>query len=66
MVDIRHAIVIDALVNRVHYAGLHRGRLFGMERQTNYFTSCNTTGGRLIFRLKAPAEGLAPGPLLDH
>ncbi|HYM61348.1 MAG TPA: SRPBCC domain-containing protein [Thermoanaerobaculia bacterium] len=30
---------------------------------TDYFTSCNTTWGELMFRLKAAAEGQAPGPL---
>ena len=31
--------------------------------ETDYFTSCNTTWGALMFRLKACAEGKAPGPL---
>jgi len=30
---------------------------------TDYFTSCNTTWGTLMFRLKAAAEGKRPGPL---
>lgn len=30
---------------------------------TDYFTSCNTTWGGLMFRLKAAAEGKSPGPL---
>jgi hypothetical protein len=30
---------------------------------TDYFTSCNTTWGTLMFRLKATAEGKSPGPL---
>jgi hypothetical protein len=30
---------------------------------TDYFTSCNTTWGELMFRLKAAAEGKSPGPL---
>jgi len=30
---------------------------------TDYFTSCNTTWGALMFRLKAAAEGKSPGPL---
>jgi hypothetical protein len=29
----------------------------------DYFTSCNTTSGELIFRLKAAAEGKPRGPL---
>src|SRR5262245_21349594 len=29
---------------------------------TPYFTSCNTTWGGLMFRLRAAAEGKAPGP----
>jgi Activator of Hsp90 ATPase homolog 1-like protein len=31
--------------------------------ETEYFTSCNTTWGELMFRLKAAAEGKSPGPL---
>jgi len=31
--------------------------------ETDYFTSCNTTWGELMFRLKTAAEGKAPGPL---
>ncbi len=30
--------------------------------ETDYFTSCNTTWGELMFRLKAAAEGKSPGP----
>jgi hypothetical protein len=30
---------------------------------TDFFTSCNTTWGELIFRLKAVAEGHSRGPL---
>ncbi len=30
---------------------------------TDYFTSCNTTWGELMFRLKGAAEGKSPGPL---
>jgi hypothetical protein len=30
---------------------------------TDYFVSCNTTWGELMFRLKAAAEGKHPGPL---
>lgn len=30
---------------------------------TDYFTSCNTTWGGLLFRLRAAAEGCNPGPL---
>ena len=32
-------------------------------KATDYFVSCNTTWGELMFRLKAAAEGKAPGPL---
>ncbi len=32
-------------------------------RATEYFVSCNTTWGELMFRLKAAAEGKSPGPL---
>jgi len=35
----------------------------GWQSPTDYFTSCNTTWGGLMFRLKAAAEGKAPGPL---
>ena len=31
--------------------------------ESDYFTSCNTTWGELMFRLKAAAEGKASGPL---
>jgi uncharacterized protein YndB with AHSA1/START domain len=31
--------------------------------ETDYFISCNTTWGELMFRLKGAAEGHAPGPL---
>ncbi len=32
---------------------------------SEYFTSCNTTWGELMFRLKAAAEGKSPGPLFS-
>lgn len=35
----------------------------GWRRATDFFVSCNTTWGGLMFRLKAAAEGRAPGPL---
>jgi Activator of Hsp90 ATPase homolog 1-like protein len=35
----------------------------GWAAATEYFISCNTTWGGLMFRLKAAAEGRAPGPL---
>ena len=35
----------------------------GWARATEFFVSCNTTWGGLMFRLKAAAEGRAPGPL---
>jgi uncharacterized protein YndB with AHSA1/START domain len=31
--------------------------------ETDYFVSCTTTWGELMFRLKAAAEGKGPGPL---
>ena len=31
--------------------------------ETDYFRSCNTTWGELMYRLKAAAEGKNPGPL---
>jgi len=35
----------------------------GWAAATDYFVSCNTTWGGLMFRLRAAAEGKAPGPL---
>jgi uncharacterized protein YndB with AHSA1/START domain len=35
----------------------------GWAAETDYFISCNTTWGELMFRLKAAAEGKSPGPL---
>jgi uncharacterized protein YndB with AHSA1/START domain len=35
----------------------------GWQAETDYFTSCNTTWGELMFRLKAAAEGNPRGPL---
>ena len=35
----------------------------GWRSETDYFISCNTTWGELMFRLKAAAEGKASGPL---
>lgn len=35
----------------------------GWARATEYFVSCNTTWGALMYRMKAAAEGRAPGPL---
>jgi len=35
----------------------------GWRQATEFFTSCNTTWGELLYRLKAAAEGKAPGPL---
>jgi hypothetical protein len=32
-------------------------------KETDYFAACNTTWGALMLRLKAAAEGRAPGPL---
>jgi hypothetical protein len=32
---------------------------------TDYFVSCNTTWGELMYRLKASAEGREPGPLFS-
>lgn len=33
------------------------------QAETDYFVSCNTVWGELMFRLKAEAEGKKPGPL---
>lgn len=35
----------------------------GWQAETDYFTSCNTTWGELMFRLKAAAVGKGRGPL---
>jgi uncharacterized protein YndB with AHSA1/START domain len=35
----------------------------GWRTETDYFTSCNTTWGELMFRVKATAEGKSSGPL---
>jgi hypothetical protein len=35
------------------------------QAETDYFVACNTTWGELMFRLKAAAEGKAPGPLFS-
>jgi hypothetical protein len=35
----------------------------GWRSETDYFTSCNTTWGELMFRLKSAAEGKPRGPL---
>jgi uncharacterized protein YndB with AHSA1/START domain len=33
--------------------------------ETDYFVACTTTWGELMYRLKATAEGRAPGPLFS-
>ncbi len=35
------------------------------QAETDYFVSCNTTWGELMFRLKTAAEGKTPGPLFS-
>ena len=35
----------------------------GWRAETDYFVSCNTTWGELMFRLKAAGEGKSPRPL---
>jgi hypothetical protein len=37
----------------------------GWRAETDYFVSCTTTWGELMFRIKAAAEGKAPGPLFS-
>ena len=37
----------------------------GWKEASDYFVSCNTTWGELMFRLKAAAEGKVPGPLFS-
>ena len=44
-------------------ATLLRFRHAGWERASEYFISCNTTWGGLMFRLRAAAAGRTPGPL---
>jgi len=36
------------------------------QEETDYFLSCNTVWGELLFRLKAQAEGRGPGPLFGR
>ncbi len=38
----------------------------GWRTESDYFLSCNTTWGELMFRLKAAAEGNTPGPLFSR
>ena len=38
----------------------------GWRAETDYFVNCNTTWGELMYRLKAAAEGKAPGPLFSR
>jgi hypothetical protein len=38
----------------------------GWREESAYFTSCNTTWGELMFRLKAASEGKTPGPLFTR
>jgi hypothetical protein len=35
----------------------------GWQAETDYFVSCTTVWGELMFRIKATAEGKTPGPL---
>ena len=35
------------------------------QADTDYFVSCTTTWGELMFRIKAAAEGKSPGPLFS-
>lgn len=37
----------------------------GWEKETDYFVSCSTTWGALMFRIKAAAEGRPRGPLFS-
>jgi hypothetical protein len=37
----------------------------GWQAETDYFVSCTTTWGALMFRIKAAAEGKTPGPLFS-
>ena len=37
----------------------------GWHAETDYFVSCTTTWGELMFRIKAAAEGKTPGPLFS-
>jgi hypothetical protein len=38
----------------------------GWRAESEYLTSCNTTWGELMFRLKVAAEGKPPGPLFTR
>lgn len=37
----------------------------GWDKETDYFVSCSTTWGALMFRIKAAAEGRPRGPLFS-
>jgi len=37
----------------------------GWRAESDYFVTCNTTWGELMYRLKAVAEGKTPGPLFS-
>jgi len=37
----------------------------GWRSESDYFIACNTTWGELMYRLKAAAQGGAPGPLFS-
>lgn len=50
----------------VQSATLLRFSHAGWRAESDYFTSCNTTWGELMFRLKAAAEGKIPGPLFTR
>ncbi len=45
------------------YGTLLRFAHAGWRSETEYFTSCNTTWGELMYRLKSAAEGKPRGPL---
>ena len=72
MADIVHSIQISERpeasfrLEPVQEGTLVRFVHSGWRDRSEYFTSCNTTWGALMFRLKAAAEGKAPGPLFTR
>jgi uncharacterized protein YndB with AHSA1/START domain len=51
------------LLNRQPQGTLLRFAHAAWRQETDYFVSCNTTWGELLYRLKATAEGHPRGPL---
>jgi uncharacterized protein YndB with AHSA1/START domain len=52
-------------ISKANNASLLRFTHADWQADTDYFVSCTTTWGELMFRLKAVAEGKTPGPLFS-